>query len=247
MPIILGCDAVKKLREQESPPAWTQEAYQPPRSKYTLCCSCPGGGGTPGGCPPARGGTPGGCLPARGVYPRQAHPAVGVPWVGAPLLGGVPQVGAPPAGGYPGWVLPCRGVPRAGTPLLDGVPPHHQLDGVPPTISWMGYPPPHHELDGVPPPPPRVWTDTQTENITSSRTTYAVGKNNYNSCMSHRVQHWQISNLIAYGTVSNFDWFTTWDNDFLCLLCSTKDSLHLQRLKREHREKNLQQAKSELT
>ena len=25
--------------EQESPPAWTQEAYRPPRSKYTLCCS----------------------------------------------------------------------------------------------------------------------------------------------------------------------------------------------------------------
>ena len=24
---------------QESPPAWTQEAYRPPRSKYTLCCS----------------------------------------------------------------------------------------------------------------------------------------------------------------------------------------------------------------
>ena len=31
--------------KQENPPAWTQEAYRPPRSKYTLCCS--GGRGTP--------------------------------------------------------------------------------------------------------------------------------------------------------------------------------------------------------
>ena len=29
-----------KIRyRQESPPAWTQEAYRPPCSKYTLCCS----------------------------------------------------------------------------------------------------------------------------------------------------------------------------------------------------------------
>ena len=27
------------LNKQESPPAWMQEAYCPPRSKYTLCCS----------------------------------------------------------------------------------------------------------------------------------------------------------------------------------------------------------------
>ena len=42
--------------KQESPPAWTQEAYRPPRSKCSLCCSvggvphpdlARGGGGVP--------------------------------------------------------------------------------------------------------------------------------------------------------------------------------------------------------
>ena len=28
--------------KQESPPAWTQEAYRPPRSKYSLCSPYPG-------------------------------------------------------------------------------------------------------------------------------------------------------------------------------------------------------------
>ena len=32
------------------------------------------------------------------------------------------------------------------------------------------------------PPPPRVWTDRQTENITSSRTTYAVGNKQSPTC-----------------------------------------------------------------
>ena len=41
-----------KLLKQESPPAWTQEAYRPPRSKYTLCCSSRG-------YPPNRGQIPG--------------------------------------------------------------------------------------------------------------------------------------------------------------------------------------------
>ena len=44
----------KHFHEQESPPAWTQEAYRPPCSKYTLCWS---GGGTPGGAP-CQGGVP---------------------------------------------------------------------------------------------------------------------------------------------------------------------------------------------
>ena len=42
--------------EQEGPPAWTQEAYRPPRSKHTLCCLGGGGGGT---------------------YPRQGVPTLG--------------------------------------------------------------------------------------------------------------------------------------------------------------------------
>ena len=32
---------------QKSPPAWTQEAYRPLRSKYSLCCPISGGKGTP--------------------------------------------------------------------------------------------------------------------------------------------------------------------------------------------------------
>ena len=36
----------RKNYQQESPPALTQEAYRPQRSKCFLCCSlCPGGGG----------------------------------------------------------------------------------------------------------------------------------------------------------------------------------------------------------
>ena len=39
--------------KQESPPAWTQEAYRPPHSKYMLCWSC--GGDTPcWGVPPVQ-------------------------------------------------------------------------------------------------------------------------------------------------------------------------------------------------
>ena len=34
--------------KQESPPAWTQEAYHPPRRKYSLCCSVSEGGGGEG-------------------------------------------------------------------------------------------------------------------------------------------------------------------------------------------------------
>ena len=44
----------KIKRKQESPPAWTQEAYRPPCSKYFLCCAIlaeppppPAGGLTP--------------------------------------------------------------------------------------------------------------------------------------------------------------------------------------------------------
>ena len=176
-----------KLTEQESPPAWTQEAYRPPRSKYTLCCSCwgvprvgtpAGGRGTLGGCPPA------------GGYPRQAPPARGYPsWV--PPARGTPGGRPLPGGGYPRWVPPARrGVPQAGAPLSGpwmGYPPPGPGKGVPPpTWTWDGVPPPPiWTWDGVPPPPPPIswmgypppemWTDRQTENITSSRTTYAVG------------------------------------------------------------------------
>ena len=35
----VGSFRVSLVIEQESPPAWTQEAYRPPCSKYSLCCS----------------------------------------------------------------------------------------------------------------------------------------------------------------------------------------------------------------
>ena len=137
-----------------------------------------------------------------GGYPGQGPLPVGEGTLGGTTCqqGGVPWAGPPywQGGGYPGWGPSARGIPQAGPPYW-GVPqagpppsagwgtPHHELDGVlpPPTMSWMGYPPPTISWMGYPPPPtiswmgypPRVWTDTQSENITSSRTTYAVGKN----------------------------------------------------------------------
>ena len=104
------------IHQQESPPAWTQEAYRLPCSKCSLCCSK---GGTPsqvwGGLPhPMVGGTP---LP----HPRSKgvpHPRVGVPhprsrdpipgWRGVPshvLMWSVPWVpppSRPSQGGTPG-------------------------------------------------------------------------------------------------------------------------------------------------
>ena len=101
----------------ESPPAWTQEAYRPLCSKYSLCCPNwvpPGGypvryppGGypdPPGGVPsqvPPRGGVPG---PPRGYpvrYPRggtRSGTPGGVPR--PPPPGGGTRSGTPP-GGYP--------------------------------------------------------------------------------------------------------------------------------------------------
>ena len=82
--------------KQESPPAWTQEAYRPPCSEYSFCCptwvsppiltwrggtrSVPPRGGTWSGTPPARvpprGGTRSGTPPAR-VPPLLPHGILG--------------------------------------------------------------------------------------------------------------------------------------------------------------------------
>ena len=122
--------------KQESPPAWTQEAYRPPCSEYSFCCPTrvppPGGGTWPGypprGVPdpgtPPRGGTWLGYPP--GGYLTRVHPPWGVPDPGTPLgvpdpgpPGGVPDPGTPPSPG---------GVPDPGTPLPRGG-------------TWLGYPP----------------------------------------------------------------------------------------------------------
>ena len=80
-------------RKQESPPAWTQEAYRPPRSKCSLCCSVGGGGGDP-----SRG---------QGGYPI-------LTWLGkysSPILtGGIPS--------WPGWRIPQSWL--EGTPSWPG-------------------------------------------------------------------------------------------------------------------------------
>ena len=64
----------KSILQQESPPAWTQEAYHPPCSKYFLCC--------PNWVPPWQG------TPLAGYPPRQGTPRAGYlpgwTWQGTP-------------------------------------------------------------------------------------------------------------------------------------------------------------------
>ena len=86
-----------KQTKQESPPAWTQEAYRPRRIKYYICCP------VPGGYPPSG---PGRVPPSRGYLPL----AWGTPWAGGtpPWPGGLPPswtwLGYP---SWPGGVSPC--------------------------------------------------------------------------------------------------------------------------------------------
>ena len=121
------------LFKQESPPAWTQEAYRPPCSEYSFCCPTrvppPGGGTWPGyPPPPPRGGGGGGTGPG--------SPPGGGTWPGYPPQGGVPDPGTPPWGGTRSGYPPGGGggVPDPGTPP----------------------PPPGGYLTRVPPPPPGV-------------------------------------------------------------------------------------------
>ena len=110
----------KKTNQQESPPAWTQEAYCPPCSKYSLCC--------PNWVPPlGRVPPPGRVLPWAGYPPSRVPPSRVPPGQGTPLPG------YPPAG--PGRVLPscpwnsgkcCKALWDTGTPPVD-----RQIDG------WM--------------------------------------------------------------------------------------------------------------
>ena len=93
--------------------------------------------------------------------------ARGIPTAAYQVLHLLPEVGYPPTGvpphpglmgGYPSWGIPHQGIPHQGTP-----PPSQVQWGVP----EMGYPPPSWlDLAGVPP-LPQVWTDKQSETITS--------------------------------------------------------------------------------
>ena len=133
----------KLTEEQESPPAWTQEAYRPPCRKCSLCCS-------PNGGYPIQSWQGGYLIQSwPGGYPIQSWPG-GYPiqsWVrgypspcsdlGPDLDGGLPQVFSPPGPGM-GLLPPC---PDLGW----GTPSVQTWDG---SWSGMGYPP-----------PPQVWTD----------------------------------------------------------------------------------------
>ena len=129
--------------KQESPPAWTQEAYRPRRIKYYR------GGVLP---PPSR-GTPGQVwwgVTRGGVSPHQDTPQSGLT---GGTRGGVPPIRVPSLSGYSparsDGGLPEVGYPPSGTPLArsdgggtwGGVPPHRDTPLVrvaPPS----GYPPP---------------------------------------------------------------------------------------------------------
>ena len=155
--------------QQESPPAWTQEAYCPPCSKYSLCCP--------------NWVTPPPVLTWLGGYPAGGT-QVGTPLGRVPphpdlargYLPGYPPGRVPPSRVPPGRVPPHRVPPRQGTPQLDlaGYPPGP--DRVPPRLPHgiLGNVAKHYGI-WVPP----LWTDRQTrvKTLPSRRTTYAGGNN----------------------------------------------------------------------
>ena len=94
------------------------------------------------------------CSGGGGTYPRQGGTYLGTPLPPAKVPP-PPSQGTPPS--PPIWTWPDP-------------PPRPDLSRYPPRPDLSRYPP--HPEGRYPPP---VWTDRQTENITSSRTTYAVG------------------------------------------------------------------------
>ena len=159
------------MYEQESPPAWTQEAYRSPCIKHSICCLIPRGYPIPGpilryplswsgwGVPhPRPGDTP---SQARGYpIPARGYPILGFPHPN--LAGGIQSL----AGGTPSlvgggstlsWVPPSMtGVPpRKGPGTSHWGTPTLGKDTEPVKVLWNG--------DGV---PLREWTDKKTETIT---------------------------------------------------------------------------------
>ena len=135
--------------KRESPPAWTQEAHRPPRSRSKCLLFR---GGYPGYPPDMGWGT----LPGDGVPPPCPRLDWGTPpvqgWIRVPPLRG--WIGVPPhprldqgtplskaGSGYP----PVQGWIGAPPPIQGwiGVSPHPRLDrGTPPIQGWIGNPPP---------------------------------------------------------------------------------------------------------
>ena len=117
-------ESIENSQKQESPHAWTQEAYCPSCSKYSLC----GHRSIMGGVPHPWPGVPP-CSDLAGGYPTPGQGYPGIP----PIL---TSLGVP-------WVLPGRDLEPVEV-LWDG-------DGVPPERTWdqlkyygmeMGYLPP---------------------------------------------------------------------------------------------------------
>ena len=138
---------------QESPPAWTQEAYRPLCSKYSLCC--PNWVSPPARVPPSQG------TPQPGYPPWPGYPPARVP-----LQPGYPL---PPLGpGYP----PARIPPQLDLAGYPPAAPWHS--GKCCKALWdMGTPPVDRQIDG--------WMEGQTrvKTLPSRRTTYAGGKNQF--------------------------------------------------------------------
>ena len=124
----------KKQKKQESPPSWTQEASNPPRSKCSLCYSIdwPRGGG--------------GVTSPEEEYPHPVPMGEGVPhpvlmgWgVPPPVLMGGELPPSSPVGG--GGVTPIQSPDRWGTPAL--TPPH-------PDLGWKYRPIPTGRMGVLP-------------------------------------------------------------------------------------------------
>ena len=149
-------------REQESPPASTQEVYRPPRSEYSFCW--PKGGGIPS--------LDRGYLHHWMEVSPYLDMGVSHLWMGGTPIqtstGGNPSLD----GGTPSWMgdphhWMGEGYPGMGVTSHPGVPLSKARWGCPP--SRDGGTPPHLELTGVTsptdmdlagvPPPPGGWTD----------------------------------------------------------------------------------------
>ena len=146
----------KQYELQESPPAWTQEAYCPPRRKCLLCCSV--------SWQWAEGGVPHLVLDWGG-YSR-VPPIWTRGWGTSWTWDGVPPTwtwdGYHPVSwmGYPpAWTW--DGVPPPPGHLLWGKAPPWLLEwGNPPPVDlWWGLPPPPQSAGWGKPPPPEMWTD----------------------------------------------------------------------------------------
>ena len=149
--------------KQESPPAWTQEAYRPPCSDYSFCCPnwvppppWPGRGGYHTWVPPQQ-GTPSRVPPGRVLLPSRVPPT-GYPPAGYPPTG-YPPVGYPWQGTPPGWTW--QGTPPVSAPWHSGKCCKALWD--------MGTPPVDRQSDG--------WMEGQTrvKTLPSRRTTYVGG------------------------------------------------------------------------